>query len=127
MYAISGAEGACPQVGGSGRMSPWTLEFTLVGVVFCSVNTSVLIAFTSGGGTGEISAIFGVGGFCRGRRRWTHVTMDSGLHIGGTLFSRHSMMRVNSTNVQYEGLRIGGIGRWMNLKVKSVKQGVYQK
>jgi hypothetical protein len=35
--------------------------------------------------------------------------------------------RVNSTNVQYEGLRIGGIGRRMNSKVKSVKQGVYRK
>jgi hypothetical protein len=35
--------------------------------------------------------------------------------------------RVNSTNVLYEGLRIGGIGRRMNSKVKSVKQGVYQK
>jgi hypothetical protein len=29
--------------------------------------------------------------------------------------------RVNSTNVQDEGLRIGGIGRRMNSKVKSVK------
>jgi hypothetical protein len=27
-------------------------------------------------------------------------------------------MRVNSTNVQDEGLRIGEIGRWMNSKVK---------
>jgi hypothetical protein len=35
--------------------------------------------------------------------------------------------RVNSTNVQYEGLRIGGVGCRMNSKVKSVKQGVYQK
>jgi hypothetical protein len=34
--------------------------------------------------------------------------------------------RVNSTNVLDEGLRIGGTGRWMNSKVKSVKQGVYQ-
>jgi hypothetical protein len=38
-----------------------------------------------------------------------------------------SLTRVNSTNVQYEGLRIGGIGRQMNSKVKSVKQGVYRK
>jgi hypothetical protein len=30
----------------------------------------------------------------------------------------HSMTRVNSTNVQDEGLRIGGIGRRMNSKVK---------
>jgi hypothetical protein len=36
-------------------------------------------------------------------------------------------MRVNSTNVQYEGLRIGELGRRMNSKVKSVKQGVNQK
>jgi hypothetical protein len=35
--------------------------------------------------------------------------------------------RVNSTNVLDEGLRIGGLGRWMNSKVRSVKQGVYQK
>jgi hypothetical protein len=36
-------------------------------------------------------------------------------------------MMVNSTNIQYEGLRIGGVGRWMNSKVKLVKQGVYRK
>jgi hypothetical protein len=35
--------------------------------------------------------------------------------------------RVNSTNVLDEGLMIGGIGRWMNSKVKSVKQGVHRK
>jgi hypothetical protein len=35
--------------------------------------------------------------------------------------------RVNSTNVLDEGLRIGEIGRRMNSKVKSVKQGVYRK
>jgi hypothetical protein len=35
--------------------------------------------------------------------------------------------RVNSTNALDEGLRIGGIGRRMNSKVKSVKQGVYRK
>jgi hypothetical protein len=35
--------------------------------------------------------------------------------------------RVNSTNVLDEGLRIGEIGRRMNSKVKSVKQGVSQK
>jgi hypothetical protein len=34
--------------------------------------------------------------------------------------------RVNSTNVLDEGLRFGEIGRRMNPKVKSVKQGVYQ-
>jgi hypothetical protein len=37
------------------------------------------------------------------------------------------LTRVNSTNVQYEGFRIGGVGRRMNSKVKSVKQGVYRK
>jgi hypothetical protein len=35
--------------------------------------------------------------------------------------------RVNSANVQYEGLRIGRIGHQMNSKVKSVKQGMCQK
>jgi hypothetical protein len=35
--------------------------------------------------------------------------------------------RVNLTNVLDEGLRIGGVGRRMNSKVKSVKQGVYRK
>jgi hypothetical protein len=35
--------------------------------------------------------------------------------------------RVNSTNVLDEGLRIGGVGRRMNSKVRSVKQGVYRK
>jgi hypothetical protein len=38
-----------------------------------------------------------------------------------------AVTRVNSTNVQYEGLRIGGIGHRMNSKVKSVKHGVYRK
>jgi hypothetical protein len=33
---------------------------------------------------------------------------------------------VNSTNVLDEGLRIGETGRWMNSKVKSVKQGGYE-
>jgi hypothetical protein len=41
-------------------MSPWTLDFPLV--VLSSVDTAVLIAFTAGGGTGEISAIFEAGG-----------------------------------------------------------------
>jgi hypothetical protein len=35
--------------------------------------------------------------------------------------------RVNSTNVLDEGLRIGEIGRRMNSKVESVKQGMYIK
>jgi hypothetical protein len=34
------------------------------------------------------------------------------------------LTRVNSTNVLEEGLRIREVGRWMNSKVKSVKQGV---
>jgi hypothetical protein len=42
-------------------MSPWTLEFKLVGVVVSLVDTAVLIAFTVVGVTGEISAIFGAG------------------------------------------------------------------
>jgi hypothetical protein len=37
------------------------------------------------------------------------------------------LTRANSTNVLDEGLRIGEIGRQMNSKVKSVKQGVYRK
>jgi hypothetical protein len=36
-------------------------------------------------------------------------------------------MRVNLTNILDEGLRIGEIGRQMNSKVKSVKQGGYRK
>jgi hypothetical protein len=37
------------------------------------------------------------------------------------LLWKELLTRVNSTNVQYEGLRIGGVGRRMNSKVKSVK------
>jgi hypothetical protein len=33
-------------------------------------------------------------------------------------FFGHYMMKVNSANVQDEGLRIGGVGRQMNSKVK---------
>jgi hypothetical protein len=36
------------------------------------------------------------------------------------------LTRVNSTNVLDEGLRIGEIGRRMNSKVNSVKQGGYE-
>jgi hypothetical protein len=39
---------------------------------------------------------------------------------------RDLLMRVNSTNVLDEGLRIGEIGRRMNSKVNSVKQGGYE-
>jgi hypothetical protein len=39
----------------------------------------------------------------------------------------NQVTRVNSTNVLDEGLRIGEIGRRMNSKVKSVKQGGYRK
>jgi hypothetical protein len=35
------------------------------------------------------------------------------------------LTRVNSTNVLDEGFRIGGVGRQMNSKVNSVKQGMY--
>jgi hypothetical protein len=42
-------------------------------------------------------------------------------------YSLSGLTRVNSTNVLDEGLRIGGIGRRINSKVKSVKQGVYRK
>jgi hypothetical protein len=42
-------------------------------------------------------------------------------------FSDVALMRVNSTNVQYEELMIGELGLQMNSKVKSVKQGVYRK
>jgi hypothetical protein len=37
------------------------------------------------------------------------------------------LMRVNSTNVLDEGLRIGEIGRRMNSKVWLVEIGVYRK
>jgi hypothetical protein len=40
---------------------------------------------------------------------------------------RAVLTRVNSTNALDEGLRIGGVGRRMNSKVRSVKQGAYQK
>jgi hypothetical protein len=43
------------------------------------------------------------------------------------VFTARLLTRVNLTNVQYEGLRIGGVGRRMNSKVKSVKRGVYRK
>jgi hypothetical protein len=39
---------------------------------------------------------------------------------------RQAVTRVNLTNVLDEGLRIGGIGRRMNSKVKSVKQDMYR-
>jgi hypothetical protein len=40
---------------------------------------------------------------------------------------KREVTRANSTNVLDEGLRIGEIGRRMNSKVKSVKQGGYRK
>jgi hypothetical protein len=65
-------------------------------------------------------------------------TGDEGMTYGSSIFAylvfgpgRASIegivTRVNSTNVLDEGLRIGEIGRRMNSKVKSVKQGVYRK
>jgi hypothetical protein len=47
--------------------------------------------------------------------------------LGEEVVEALRMTRVNSTNVLDEGLRIGEIGRQMNSKVKSVKQGVYRK
>jgi hypothetical protein len=41
-------------------------------------------------------------------------------------YGRRQLMRVNSTNVLDEKLRIGEIGRQMNSKVNSVKQGGYE-
>jgi hypothetical protein len=62
-----------------------------------------------------------------------------GVHLSVVMSSRYvlplqkdenlegTVTRVNSTNVLDEGLRIGEIGRQINSKVKSVKQGVYRK
>jgi hypothetical protein len=61
----------------------------------------------------------------RGAPRWLLVKSDMARGTGA--LPRGTLMRVNSTNVQYEGLRIGEVGRQMNSKVRSVKQGVYQK
>jgi hypothetical protein len=47
--------------------------------------------------------------------------------LGEEVVEALHLTRVNSTNVLDEGLRIGEIGRQMNSKVKSVKQGVYRK
>jgi hypothetical protein len=43
------------------------------------------------------------------------------------IFLLKSVTRVNSTNVLDEGLRIGEIGRRMNLKVKLVEIGMSRK
>jgi hypothetical protein len=51
----------------------------------------------------------------------------AGAFIPHLVFKGMSLTRVNSTNVLDEGLRIGEVGRRMNPKVKSVKQGVYRK
>jgi hypothetical protein len=48
----------------------------------------------------------------------TDVSMEEGLTATTLAASLASLTRVNSTNVQDEGLRIGGIGRRMNSKVK---------
>jgi hypothetical protein len=45
----------------------------------------------------------------------------------GHSMMNHLLTRVNSTNVLDEGLRIEEVGRRMNSRVKSVKQGVYRK
>jgi hypothetical protein len=57
----------------------------------------------------------------------THYILDTGTPKLIITYIRIPVMRVNSTNVLDEGLRIGEIGRRINSKVKSVKQGVYQK
>jgi hypothetical protein len=54
-----------------------------------------------------------------------HTPMVLKAQIGG--YDLRRVTRVNSTNVLDKGLRIGEIGRRMNSKVKSVKQGVYRK
>jgi hypothetical protein len=47
--------------------------------------------------------------------------------VRGVGFVAVLLMRVNSTNVLDEGLRIREIGRRMNSKVKLVEIGVYRK
>jgi hypothetical protein len=47
--------------------------------------------------------------------------------LRGVFMHFSELTRVNSTNVLDEGLRIGEVGRRMNSKVKSVKQGAYRK
>jgi hypothetical protein len=59
--------------------------------------------------------------------RWHKSKENVGGGITWDVKGEAGVTRVNSTNVQYEGLRIGGVGRRMNSKVKSVKQGVYRK
>jgi hypothetical protein len=60
--------------------------------------------------------------------RFNWLNLDVSLAgLSWPLFIGGQVTRVNSTNVLDEGLRIGEIGRRMNSKVKSVKQGVYQK
>jgi hypothetical protein len=49
------------------------------------------------------------------------------LRVTGIFLTEALVMRVNSTNVLDEGLRIGEIGRRMNSKVKLVEIGVYRK
>jgi hypothetical protein len=47
-----------------------------------------------------------------------NVLPNVGRSLPDQAFNATQVMRVNSTNVQDEGLRIGGIGRWMNSKVR---------
>jgi hypothetical protein len=56
-----------------------------------------------------------------------NVLPDVGRSLPDQAFDAKQVTRVNSTNVQDEGHRIGGVGRRMNAKVKSVKQGVCRK
>jgi hypothetical protein len=55
------------------------------------------------------------------------VIFFNAFELGAESGNQVILTRVNSTNVLDEGLRIGEIGRRMNSKVKSVKQGVYRK
>jgi hypothetical protein len=57
--------------------------------------------------------------------RFFHSTSFSRTIVCSMLFIQ--LMRVNSTNVLDEGLRIGEIGRRMNSKVKLVKIGICRK
>jgi hypothetical protein len=65
-------------------------------------------------------------GRCRGTDEPPSARVSRRVESGSARVSG-PVTRVNSTNVQYEGLRIGGLGRRMNSKVKLVKQGVYRK
>jgi hypothetical protein len=56
-----------------------------------------------------------------------NVLPNIGRSLPDQAFDATQGMRVNSTNVQDEGQRIGGVGHRMNAKVKLVKQGMCRK